>query len=411
MPRHSLRCVAIVALCLLAAACTTPFRPPQFEPDAGFSGIAAPPGTAQAESRVVWVHGMCHHTTQWIDERVEGIGKLTGATSQLVDVVYVPAEPGAAGPAIQVHSYRFTGGGLSHVFSFVLWSELTLAAKQRLCYDSRERDDVREVCAGVEGWPSLHERAALNDLLKSRIMNSCLADALIYSGATHARIRDRMAVAVCVALSGLPRSGSRERQGPPPACYDGDPSDWVPSDAPIAFVTESLGSKILFDALRHSAAPGRARGAAAARAGLQRALDPTRQMFLLANQIPILELAEEDVLLPASRTRSAAGTTPQVLDEVVDLVRGGRGPGPRDSQGRRAPLEIIAFTDPNDVLSYRLRPGRFVQGENVVRLVNVYTSNADTWFGLVERPDHAHTGYRESRQVIDLILRGREGPR
>jgi hypothetical protein len=54
-------------------------------------------------------------------------------------------------------------------------------------------------------------------------------------------------------------------------------------------------------------------------------------------------------------------------------------------------IQIVAFTDPNDLLSYRLTPEAV--GNDGVQMANVIVSNAPTYLGFLERPDTAHCGY------------------
>ena len=65
---------------------------------------------------------------------------------------------------------------------------------------------------------------------------------------------------------------------------------------------------------------------------------------------------------------------------------------------------MVVFTDPNDVVSYRLVPS--VQDLARARLIDVIGSNATTWFGYIERPDNAHCGYKWNHTVIGLIALG-----
>jgi hypothetical protein len=65
---------------------------------------------------------------------------------------------------------------------------------------------------------------------------------------------------------------------------------------------------------------------------------------------------------------------------------------------------IVVFTDPNDLLSYRLIPSALDLSH--ARLINVIGSNATTWLGYIERPDTAHCGYKWNQTVIGLIALG-----
>ena len=114
-------------------------------------------------------------------------------------------------------------------------------------------------------------------------------------------------------------------------------------------------------------------------------------IYLMANQIPLLDIASP--MPPASS-----------LDEMVDMMHTGRMAMAKDRGVAMAMPTVVAFTDPNDLLSYRLLPPEVDLAR--ARLINVIASNATTWFGFLERPDIAHCGYTLNRTVIGLIARG-----
>ena len=70
-------------------------------------------------------------------------------------------------------------------------------------------------------------------------------------------------------------------------------------------------------------------------------------------------------------------------------------------------MQVVAFTDPNDLLSYRLDPA--LLNMEHVKVANVIVSNAPTLFGFVSRPDHAHCGYKWNPHVIGTIANGYDG--
>ena len=75
-------------------------------------------------------------------------------------------------------------------------------------------------------------------------------------------------------------------------------------------------------------------------------------------------------------------------------------------QEKRLGSEIwmVAFTDPNDLLSYRLMPWRYARPG--VTVVDVLVSNDKTYFGLLENPLSAHTGYMKNPAVTKAIMCG-----
>lgn len=55
------------------------------------------------------------------------------------------------------------------------------------------------------------------------------------------------------------------------------------------------------------------------------------------------------------------------------------------------PIRIGTFTDPNDLLSYRLN--EYAIPYTDVLVTNVIVSNAPAYLEIVQRPDYAHYGY------------------
>ena len=77
---------------------------------------------------------------------------------------------------------------------------------------------------------------------------------------------------------------------------------------------------------------------------------------------------------------------------------------PRSAERRFSELTLVALTDPNDLLSYRLLPSRYASP--MVHVADVLVSNQPTYFGLLENPATAHTGYFSNPDVGRLIACG-----
>ncbi len=94
-------------------------------------------------------------------------------------------------------------------------------------------------------------------------------------------------------------------------------------------------------------------------------------------------------ILTASRTDvPLVVITPSPPDSLQLLLRK-RQAGQRRVADRH--LTLVAFTDPNDLLSYTLDESKYAQ--DGITVYNVLVSNAPTWLGLLERPDTAHLAY------------------
>jgi hypothetical protein len=365
---------ALAGAALLAAAAavvigTWPYERPviALEPggeDASFDGIgqliagASRHGTAL---HLVWVHGMCTHDMNWATDRATRIATALGGAATQTGAV---EETG--GLTRILYQVRTPGGDFDA--TFVLWSPMTRSFKRTLDFDSTGSNRA-------SAFP--YQRAALNGALKTELVNDCLSDAVVYSGQHGDVIRDAMKLAVCHELGGTPVSGQPcdlTRAGP---------------ERPTVVITESLGSKVLFDAARavyHDVGPD-----PGARAAMDQRFASIQTIYLMANQIPLLDIASP--MPPASS-----------LDEMVGMMHAGRMAMAAERATTMAMPTVVAFTDPNDLLSYRLLPP--VVDLARARLINVIVSNAATWLQFLERPDLAHCGYTLNRTVIGLIAQG-----
>jgi hypothetical protein len=230
-------------------------------------------------------------------------------------------------------------------------------------------------------------------------VNDCLSDAVAYLGEGSVPLRHDMQDAVCFALGGAP--GKRTSNAP--SCNFASSETEDDSSANLALISESLGSKILFDAIRElqdaqtAAAPDEE-----STLGLLAALSRSQSIFLLANQLPLLGLADG----PGEEMSDEAA--PGSLSEGIDLILFAKDNGP-DYSGIPEKLEIVAFSDPNDLLSYRLLPSMLdVTDAEKVRIFNVIASNNATWFGFVANPDSAHTTYLQQAGVESLLVNGND---
>lgn len=227
----------------------------------------------------------------------------------------------------------------------LIWSPLTSPLKRQLDYDRSDRLPL--------------VRAKLNARAKDLLMNDCLPDALIYQGVSRDAIQQRMAQAIQRATAG------------------------AAPDAPLLVLSSSLGSKILFDTLLRMAREA------------QPTIERLAYLVMAANQIPLLALADQQAV------GAAGALAAPVPDSLQALLRKRRAPAsPRSAQQ----LTLVAFSDPNDLLTYTLERERYAGlGVNVV---NVLVSNAPTWFGLVERPDRAHAHYLFNPDVARMAACG-----
>jgi hypothetical protein len=357
-----LRRLSLLPALGLFAACSTPYRPPVVVHDSatfpGIAGIVAQAGARPVD--VLLIHGMCTHDTGWAERQIDRIGGIVDTHAPAPAATTAGTAAGVPAQIEVVERTRRIAGGTVR-FHALVWSPLTAALKHQLDYDMTGTPSV--CTAAGECKP---KRTSLNGYVKDNLLNDCLSDAVIYQGESHVPIRDAMVRTIARVIDSNPDS-----------------------EAPLVVVAESLGSKMLFDALSamleswqpQTRALGRQ---AARRLGL---------LFMAGNQLPILGLADQVPALRASLTQDA-------LQHFLDLRR--RQPNRRTETLQR--LAIVAFTDPNDLLSYRLLPARYAAPD--VAVADVLVSNDSSWFGLIENPMTAHLDYLANPDVGTMIACG-----
>lgn len=248
------------------------------------------------------------------------------------------------------------------------------------------------------------DRAYLNRLLK-KFVNQNLGDPAIYLGSYGDSIRRTVA-------DGLTKIATKTG---------------ADKYYRYSIISDSLGSRIVFDTL--GCVLGRAddknmissqRACAflkidkklttTASEMLPTLAGHTSQIFMNANQLPFLALSY------------VAPPRPEDADEKSWLKRfpceTGM-PGLTRYQDKSGPplgkpVQIVAFTDPNDALSYHLTK-RFqkqcthLSGKRYqpIKITNVRVSNVKWDFGIFANPQKAHSGgFRTNKAAIDMLVNG-----
>jgi hypothetical protein len=179
-------------------------------------------------------------------------------------------------------------------------------------------------------------------------------------------------------------------------------------DYQYIFVTWSLGSKIVFDCLADPKITSTRPSSPASEAlvdeiPVNKIAAKTRAVFMLANQLPLLTLGDVEP------TETSRATPYKSLLSVAHR----RQQATTEPAGGAAPenpkLAIIAFSDPNDLLSYPLPP--WLNSSDDLAFSNVYISVVKKAYyipllGWIYNPEPAHTGYALNDDVVDLILNG-----
>jgi hypothetical protein len=374
--RHAL----YLAVSLLVAACTTPYRVPLVVGKEGteprFRGLADLL-EQQNTVDVLFIHGMCTHYPQWAQDTVRNTFASLGGDPRAVDL----KEKNVEGTSVSLYQQTLNVNGRTLRANAILWSPVVADLKSQLCYDQVNKT---KACQGSPAY--VYQRADFNRLLKDTLLDDCLADALIYQGKARNEISAQIQKAVlqAVATSG----GKQDVQNVAAAAARESVS------IPVAVVTSSLGSKVIFDAIyklstdKETAAAG------------DRIVQRTSQIFMQANQMPILGLADQ-YLDPTKTLSQEAAPSDYPRDPIGALLRRNQ----TLQKDQWVVPSVVAFTDPNDLLSYVLGPSSHAQ-QAAYPIIDVIVSNDYTYFGLFENPYAAHMTYEDEDAVRQLIACG-----
>lgn len=352
-----LRFLVITILLVVLVGCSMPYRDAHIVNVQSFHGIAdALDNNGTDTVKVVIIHGMCSRNgAQWAYDQFTTMSELLG------DYIIEKSEglrvypPESSGDAVYVYKGEFPVNDKIVELNAIYWGELTDSRKMSLCYELQASDG--RICDDSStDYP--HDRARYHDSIKATMMNDCLADPIMYSGSLGNEIR----AGVMAALDDIMNSGDDEA-----------------SSAPIFVVSSSLGSKIIFDSLRQ--------------ASLEEGdyhdvsnvfLQQTHTVYLLANQLPFLDLGVAEDEEPSFTW----------FVENAGVESNGSGN-----------LHLVAFSDPNDILSYSLTNSYVDQLHDVV-ITDVVVSNGYTYFGKLANPVNAHQDYIYHKDVSRLIMCG-----
>jgi hypothetical protein len=184
-------------------------------------------------------------------------------------------------------------------------------------------------------------------------------------------------------------------------------------------VTHSMGSFLLLDTLALDTAD-RARIApqadvhqqnSAENQALQYVVERTSLIYFFANQVPILELADlktesgsalgasaPDSDAPPQAEQPAPPSETALISQWAQVHAAFEQRLHPDDASARTKMEIVAFSDPSDLLTWRVPKLRDVD------VVNLYPRNALHWFWVFESPTNAHDNYAKNRQVIRAMF-------
>ena len=359
-----------------------------------FTGIDAFLTKKQGQTKVLYVHGVSDHipgyTTQFMEKLAKELNLVERSEGQKNIQLSSPLFPDKKLGNLRVTHLLNEQSGKDLTFYELTWSEITRPEKALLDFDNSGEYDFR--------------RARMNAMLK-RFSNDTGPDPIIYLGQSRVPILAAFAQSFCWMASGdwkdLPKSGKH-------ACTKlNDTSAGHIARDNYVLISHSLGSRITIDGMQRIASilaspennlPESKKINLSTKAieALQNKRIP---IFMLSNQLPMLQLGRE---LPEVAGQEASFCTPEGANFKKRMV---------------SETDIIAFSDPNDLLSYGIPPGfaeKYIDSRLCARITNVNINIAKIMdaFGMTDlaNPLQAHVGYDTDDRVIAMIARGIGNP-
>lgn len=357
-----------------------------------FSGLAPALEKHQGKTKVLMIHGVGDslpgYSTEFLEKLAEELN-LTVRSRNYKDIPLIPSPPS---PEKNLGNLRVTrllsaDHAQEMLFYELTWSEITREQKALLGFDNSGEYSFR--------------RADVNNLLKI-FANDTGPDPILYLGESRKHILDAFVQSFCWMAHGdwndLPDNGSGKL-----ACtgFDDKKLKHIVNDDYV-MVANSLGSRITIDGMQAIASILENTTTGNSTANGDKSLhiiDALRNksipIYMFSNQLPMLQLGRE-------------------LPEVSGQKDSYCNPGGANYQSRMLKqTSIIAFSDPNDLLSYAIPPGfseKYLDSRLCVDVTNIninVTTIIDAFgLGKFANPLDAHLGYGKDDRVIALIAHG-----
>ncbi len=333
--------------------------------------------------KVIMVHGVGTHVPGYSARLQANLAQALGLGVIAPEPKEFPIEavpfPGENLGELSVTRHTNEARDREMLFYELTWSPISQPAKDAYAFD--------------ETAVYAQKRASLNNAFK-QFVNDVAADPLVYTGTGRERIQAAVGQALCWALSTDWRGLPDKQQ----VCSPDDPAfaSRLANDD-FVFITHSLGSRITTDALERLARLMKEEAVRHPQIGPLALAFRERdvKIFMLANQLPLLQ----------------SGLEPAGVRDAVPAYCVAGGGHYQDRMFKYT--ELIAFSDPNDLLSYPI-PDRFVRDYVDSRLcptqvnvtINVAPVTDVIGLGEFANPLAAHVDYENDDRVIGLMTRG-----
>jgi len=343
-----------------------------------FPGLAPFLNNHKGKLKVLMVHGVGDHKPGYSTQFVEKLAKeldLPVMSAQHKNITLTSRLDASKNLGnLRINRLLSKDKSRELMFYELTWSVITAKQKEVLAYDNSGEYSFR--------------RAEVNDLLK-KFSNDTGPDPIIYLGESREDILVSFGQAFCWMTKSnwndLPDDVSQ-------ACSFND--DGAAANINIdqyAFISHSLGSRIIIDGMQRIASLLDKRDVEFSDALKNKEIP----IYMMSNQLPMLQLGRK---LPDVNNQKAAYCQPD---------------GEKYNQRMLSKTPIIAFSDPNDLLSYAIPHGfaeKYLDSRLCINVTNININVATIFdaFGLgkMANPINAHVGYDTDDRVIALIAKG-----
>lgn len=352
-----------------------------------FMGLKPNLESNNGKTKVLMIHGVGDHLPSYATEFSEKLAKELNLTvmSRQAKNIKLTARDDKTKKLGNLRIQRFLNKDRNKELLFyeLTWSEITAKYKEILAYDNSGEYSFR--------------RTKINEMMK-KFSNDTSPDPIIYLGESKGDILSSFIQSFCWMASGnwddLP-TGTAE------AC-------WAKNISPLhhiindhyAFVSHSLGSRIAIDGLQKIAEilthvdPQKSR--TTQQKELANALKNKKiPLYMMSNQLPMLQLGRKQ---PDVHGKKSEYCQPE---------------GSHYSERILSKASIIAFSDPNDLLSYAIPQSfadKYLDSRLCIDVTNININVATVFdiFGLgkIANPLDAHIGYDTDDRVVALIAKG-----
>jgi hypothetical protein len=352
----------------------------------GFDGIGAAMEQTEGKAKVLMIHGVGHHIPGYSTILLENLAKeldLTVMESPFKELTLGDLDdPSKDLGNLRLNRLISKDRSRELLFYELTWSSISKPEKEVLEYDNSGEYSFR--------------RAKVNNILKA-FSNDAIADPMIYLGEKQEDIQKSVSQSYCWMIS---NDWNDFPSGIHKGCDLSGPGRFVNAEKDdFIFISHSLGSRITIDSFQRVAAQLNKKEFQEKFPDIKKLQSVVQQkevtIFMLSNQLPLLQLGR---------------SLPEVLGEQEKYCSP---KGSNFAERFSSQTHIVAFSDPNDLLSYAIPPGfkdKYLDSRMCPKVsnININVAHVVDVFGVsnVANPMEAHVGYDNDERVVALIAHG-----